>query len=42
MLRDFNNLCGSCITIFIYATVGTIGYKTGMHVWSKIENKLQK
>ena len=39
MLKDFNNLCGSCITVFLYATVGTLGYKAGLHIWEKIENK---
>ena len=42
MLRDFNNLCGSCITVFLYAAVGTLGYKTGLHAWSVIETKLSK
>lgn len=41
MLRNFNDLCGSCVTIFMYAAVGTIGYKTGLHLWEKIENKIQ-
>ena len=40
MLRDFNNLCGSCVTVFLYAAIGTIGYKTGVYAWEKIENKL--
>lgn len=42
MLRDFNNLCGSCITVFLYATVGTIGYKAGLRAWNKIEQKFTK
>ena len=42
MLKDFNNLCGSCVTVFLYATVGTIGYKTGMYLWNKIEFKINK
>ena len=42
MLKDFNNLCGSCITVFLYAVAGTIGYKTGLHAWNKIETKLNK
>lgn len=42
MLRDFNNLCGSCVTVFLYATVATIGYKTGLYAWNKIETKLVK
>lgn len=42
MLRDFNNLCGSCITIFLYAAIGTIGYKAGTLAWNKIETKLSK
>lgn len=36
MLKDFNNLCGSCITVFAYATMATLGYKTGMHIWNNI------
>ena len=39
MLRDFNNLCGSCVTVFLYATVATMGYKTGLYTWNKIEEK---
>jgi hypothetical protein len=42
MLRNFNDLCGSCVTVFLYATVGTIGYKAGLHLWDKIEIKLNK
>lgn len=42
MLRDFNDLCGSCITVFLYAVVGTVGYKAGLTAWNKIENKLNK
>lgn len=41
MLRDFNNLCGSCVTVFLYAVVGTVGYKAGLTVWNKIENKIK-
>lgn len=40
MLKDLNALCGSCVTVFIYATVATIGYKTGLLLWEKIEEKL--
>lgn len=42
MLRNFNDLCGSCITVFLYATAGTLGYKAGLQLWSKLENKLNK
>lgn len=42
MLRNFNDLCGSCVTVFIYAVVGTIGYKTGLKAWDKIEAKIKK
>ena len=42
MLRDFNNLCGSCITVFLYAAAGTIGYKAGLRAWNKIEAKFTK
>ena len=42
MLRNFNDLCGSCITIFLYATVGTLGYKTGLQLYSNIQNKIKK
>ena len=41
MLRDLNDLCGSCVTIFVYATVGTLGYKTGLYAWNKIQTKLK-
>lgn len=41
MLRNFNDLCGSCVTIFLYASVGAIGYKTGLHIYSKIETKIK-
>lgn len=42
MLRNFNDICGSCVTVFLYAVVGTLGYKTGLQVWNKIEIKLNK
>ena len=42
MLKDFNNLCGSCITVFLYATAATIGYNTGKVVWGKIQSKINK
>lgn len=42
MLRNFNDLCGSCVTVFLYAVAGTIGYKTGLVAWNKIESKLNK
>lgn len=42
MLKDFNNLCGSCVTVFMYAAVGTLGYKAGLHIWNNIEIKLGK
>lgn len=42
MLKDFNKLCGSCVTVFLYTVAGTIGYKTGLRVWNNIENKLNK
>ena len=42
MLRDFNNLCGSCVTVFLYAAVGAIGYKAGLLAWDKIETKITK
>ena len=42
MFRNFNDLCGSCVTVFMYVTVGAIGYKTGLYLWDKIENKIQK
>lgn len=42
MLRNFNDLCGSCVTMFLYATVATLGFKIGSHTWNKIENKLNK
>ena len=42
MLRNFNDLCGSCVTVFLYTVVGTIGYKTGLVVWDKIETKIKK
>lgn len=42
MLKDLNNLCGSCVTVFLYAAVGVLGYKTGLLAWNKIESKLNK
>lgn len=42
MLKDFNNLCGSCITVFLYAAAGTLGYKTGLYAWSEITTRLGK
>lgn len=42
MLRNFNDLCGSCVTVFLYAAVGTIGYKAGLRAWNKIETKINK
>ena len=42
MLRDFNNLCGSCVTVFLYAAIGAIGYKAGVLAWDKIETKITK
>lgn len=42
MLKNFNDLCGSCVTVFLYATVGTIGYKVGLHAWDEIKTKLEK
>ena len=42
MLRDFNNLCGSCVTVFLYAAIGAIGYKAGTLAWNKIETKITK
>lgn len=42
MLKDFNNLCGSCITVFLYATACTLGYKTGLRAWNVIETKFGK
>lgn len=42
MLRNFNDLCGSCVTIFLYGTAITLGYKTGLKVWDKIETLLNK
>lgn len=42
MLKDFNNLCGSCITMFLYATACTLGYKTGLCAWDEITSRLGK
>lgn len=42
MLRDLNNLCGSCVTVFLYGVVGVLGYKTGLLVWDKLEEKFMK
>ena len=42
MLRNFNDLCGSCVTMFLYGAAFTLGYRTGMTVWNKIETKLNK
>lgn len=42
MLRDLNDLCGSCVTMFLYGAAATLGYKAGLTVWNKIENKLNK
>ena len=42
MLRNFNDLCGSCVTVFLYAVAGTIGYKTGLKAWEKIQIKFTK
>ena len=42
MLRNFNDLCGSCVTMFMYATACTLGYKVGLRIWNKIEVKLNK
>ena len=36
MLRDFNNLCGSCVTVFLYTAVGAIGYKAGVNARIKL------
>ena len=41
MLRNFNDLCGSCVTIFIYAAAATVGHKAGLRMWEKIEVKLE-
>lgn len=41
MLRDLNDLCGSCVSVFLYATVGVLGYKTGMYLWDKVQVKLK-
>lgn len=38
MLKDFNTLCGSVITVFMYATACTVGYKTGLKVWDELTN----
>lgn len=38
MLKDFNNLCGSVITVFMYAAACTIGYKAGLKAWDKLTN----
>lgn len=40
MLKDFNNLCGSCLTMFLYGAAVTLGYKAGLEVWTKIKNKM--
>ena len=32
----------SCVTMFMYATACTLGYKAGLHLWEKIEAKLEK
>lgn len=42
MLRNFNDLCGSCVTVFLYAAVGVLGYKAGLLAWDKFESKLNK
>lgn len=42
MLKDFNKLCGSCITVFVYAAISTLGYKAGLVAWDKIQSKLNK
>lgn len=42
MLRNFNDLCGSCVSMFLYGVAATLGYKAGLCVWGKIENKLAK
>lgn len=42
MLKDFNNLCGSCVTVFLYAAAATIGHKAGVLAWDKIQTKLVK
>ena len=42
MLRNFNDLCGSTITIFLYATAATLGYKAGLEVYERIQTKLVK
>lgn len=39
MLRDFNDLCGSCISVFLYGAAGTLGYKAGLYVWDKVATK---
>jgi len=31
----------SCGIMFVYAVSATIGYKTGMYLWTKIEPKLK-
>lgn len=42
MLRNFNDLCGSCVTIFLYGVAGTLGYKAGLALYEKIETKFKK
>lgn len=42
MLRNFNDLCGSCVTMFLYGVAATLGYKAGLVAWNKIETKLAK
>lgn len=34
MLKD-------CSVIFLYAVAGTLGYKLGLHAWTKIQPKLK-
>lgn len=41
MFKDLNDLCGSCATVFLYAVVGTLGYKTGLHAWTKVQTKFK-
>lgn len=31
----------SCGIVFAYAVMTTMGYKTGLHLWTKIEPKLK-
>lgn len=31
----------SCGIVFLYALTATVGYKTGLYAWTKIEPKLK-